>query len=64
MAPMRKEAYVRVSVRVPKEMHEKLLRLSYSEHSSLNRTMVVAAERYIRAWEGRQQRTQSGDDGR
>jgi len=53
---MRKEDKVTITVRLPVEMDKKLREVAHSEHSSVNRTVVVALERYIRAWEGRQQR--------
>lgn len=59
---MRKEGYVIYTVRVPDEVDREFRELAHSERSSLNRTVLVAMERYIRAWRGRQQRAQGRDD--
>ena len=58
---MQKDQKVTITVRLPVEMDRKIREVSHSEHSSVNRTVIVALERYIRAWEGRQQRAGTKD---
>jgi predicted transcriptional regulator len=55
-AGMRKGDTVTITVRLPAAIDQKVREVAHSEHSSVNRTVVVAVERYIRAWEARQQR--------
>jgi predicted transcriptional regulator len=47
---------VTITVRLPADIDKKIREVAHSEHSSVNRTVLIALERYIRAWEGRQQR--------
>lgn len=51
-----------ITVRLPADIDQKVREVAHSEHSSVNRTVIIALERYIRAWEGRQQRAAA--DGR
>ena len=55
MTAMPKDDVV-TTVRLPRGLHEKLARVAEADHSSINRSVVVAVERYVRAWEGRQLR--------
>ena len=41
------------SVRMPRELHRRLVEVSQEDDSTVNRTLIVAARRYIRQWEGR-----------
>ena len=61
---MQKDEKSTISVRLPLDLDRKLREVAESERSSVNRTVVIAVERYIRAWEGRQQRQHGGSDGR
>ena len=58
---MRKDDKVTITVRLPADMDRKIREVAHTEHSSVNRTVIVALERYIRAWEGRQLRAGSVD---
>ena len=62
LVPMPKEDSVVFSVRMPRELHQKLLEVSRADDSTLNRTLVVAARRYIRQMEAR--RPKDAQDGR
>ena len=62
LVPMPKEDSVVFSVRMPRELHQKLLEVSRADDSTLNRTLVVAARRYIRQMEAR--RPKDTQDGR
>jgi hypothetical protein len=44
------------TIRFPEEVDRELRDVAHSERSSVNRTVVVAVERYIRSWKGRQGR--------
>ena len=59
---MPKEDSIVFSVRMPRELHQKLLEVSRADDSTLNRTLVVAARRYIRQFEAR--RPKDIQDGR
>ena len=58
---MQKDQKVTITVRLPADIDRKLREVAHTEHSSVNRTVLVALERYIRAWEGRQQRAATPD---
>ena len=58
---MQKDQKVTITVRLPADIDRKLREVAHTEHSSVNRTVLVALERYIRAWEGRQQRAGTTD---
>jgi hypothetical protein len=62
LVPMPKEDSIVFSVRMPRELHQKLLEVSRADDSTLNRTLVVAARRYIRQMEAR--RPKDAQDGR
>jgi predicted HicB family RNase H-like nuclease len=53
---MGKGEKVTITVRLPAEIDRKIRQVAQSEHSSVNRTVIIALERYIRAWDGRQRR--------
>lgn len=48
MVPMPKADTVVFSVRMPRELHERLLAVARNDYSTVNRSIVVAVERYIR----------------
>lgn len=52
---------MKVTVRLPEEVHAALVKVASEQRRSLNTALVVAAERYVRQMQARQPRT---DDGR
>jgi predicted DNA-binding protein len=54
MVPMPPTDTVVFSVRMPKELHQRLVELSRADYSTVNRSIVVAVERYIRQMKARQ----------
>ena len=56
MVPMPREETVVFSVRMPRDLHERLVKVSRADHSTVNRSIVVAVERYIRQMNARRPR--------
>jgi predicted HicB family RNase H-like nuclease len=52
---------VKVTVRLPEEVHAALVKVASDQRRSLNTALVVAAERYVRQMQSRQPKA---DDGR
>jgi predicted DNA-binding protein len=61
MVPMPKADTVVFSVRMPRELHARLLAVAQTDYSTVNRSIVVAVERYIRQMQARRPKA---DDGR
>lgn len=61
---MSKIEKITTTVRLPVDIDQKIRQVAQSERSSVNRVVVVALERYIRAWEGRQSRAGASGDAR
>lgn len=57
---MEQEEVVVSTVRTPKEVYEALAAVAKAERRSVNATMVIAFERYIRQMQSRQPKTADG----
>jgi predicted transcriptional regulator len=55
---MPREGQVTRTIRFPDDVDRELQEMARSERSTVNREVVVAVERAIRAWKARQQRAQ------
>ena len=53
---MEQQTYVATNVRFPKEVHEALVALAGDQRRSVNSTVVVAVERYIKQMRARRVR--------
>lgn len=55
---------VKVTVRLPEEVHAELVEVAREQRRSLNTALVVAAEQYIRQQQAQRRRRPKADDGR
>jgi predicted transcriptional regulator len=53
MVPVPKRDTVVFSVRMPRELHERLAEVAAADYSTVNRSVVVAVEQYVRRMEAR-----------
>jgi predicted HicB family RNase H-like nuclease len=51
---MQRGAVVTITVRLPKEVHARLVEVAHEQRRSMNTAVLVAVERYIRQMKARQ----------